>query len=106
MSKKKPIFSEKRIKEIIESLQKRVREHIQKQNEGKLPFFSRMPVTIMEIDHVKAVINRSRSTAQKLMKKVRDDLGKKPRAKVTVTEFCKVTNIPIQDVRQTLNLLT
>jgi hypothetical protein len=106
MSDKKPSFSEKRIKEITLSLKKRVAEHVRKQNAGILPFFSRMPIVVIEIRHVMVIISRERGAAGIFMKKVREDLGKKPRQKVSVTEFCRVTTIPIEDVRQALNLLT
>lgn len=106
MSDKKTIFSEQRIKEITQSLRKRVAEHIRKQNAGILPFFKRLPITIMEIKYVMVVISRSRNIASQVLKDVREQLGKKPRQKVSVTEFCDKTGIPLDDVREALNLLT
>lgn len=103
---KKPRFSEKRIKEITLRLKKKVAEHTRLQNEGKLPFYKRIPITVMEIKYVKLIINRERGAASTLMKEIRLELGKKPRQKVSVTEFCDYTGIPISDVRQALNLLT
>jgi hypothetical protein len=103
---KKTLLSQKRIAEITRDLRKRVSEHRQKQNEGILPFYKRIPITVMEIGHVMLIIRRTRSTAQKLMREIRLELGKKPRQKVSVTEFCNKTGIPIEDVRDALNLLT
>lgn len=106
MSDKKPYFSEERINEIVKNLRAKVSEHMRKQSEGILPYFSRIPVTIMEVPHVMVVIGRTRNIAAKLLKEIRVELGKKPRQKVSVTEFCEYTNIPLHDVRQALNLLT
>lgn len=60
----------------------------------------------MEIKYVMVVIRRSRNIASKVLQEVREELGKKPRQKVSVTEFCDKTGIPLDDVRQALNLLT
>ena len=106
MSDKKPLLGEKRVKEITQSLKERVAEHIRQQRLGILPFFSRMPVTVMENRHVCVIISRGRGAASRLMKEIREELGKKPRQRISVTEFCKHTRIPIEDVRQALNLLT
>jgi hypothetical protein len=105
-SPKKAHFSEKRIKEITERLQKKVNEHRRLQNEGKLPFYKRIPITVMETKYVMLVINRERGTASALMSKIRAYFGKKPRQRISVTEFCDYTGIPMDDVRQALNHLT
>jgi hypothetical protein len=102
----KPHFSAERIKEIVQRIKKRVAEHFQLQHEGKLPYYKRIPVTVMRIPHVMAVIERERGTASALMKEIRIELGKKPRQKISVTEFSKYTGIPISDVRDALNHLT
>lgn len=103
---KKTYFSEKRIKEIVQRLKKKVAEFRQLQEEGIKPFFNRVPITVMEIEYVMLVINRSRNIASKVLAGVRLKLGKKPRERVSVTEFCEKTGIPLDDVRQALNLLT
>ncbi|MCS3795301.1 hypothetical protein [Niastella sp. OAS944] len=102
----KSYFSEKRINEIVKSIRKRVAEHRRLQEEGILPMYKRIPITVMEIKYVMIVINRKRGTASAIMKEIRAALGKKPRQKVSVTEFCNHTGIPLDDVRQALNLLT
>lgn len=102
----KPYFSEKRIREITQRLQDRVREHMRLQSEGKRPYCCRIPVTVMEIRHVMEVLRRSRSTAQKVMKDIREQLEKKPKQKVSVSEFCEKTGIPMRDVQRALDLLT
>lgn len=103
---KKSYLSEKRIQEIVQRLKKQVAEFRQLQNEGKKPFYKRIAITVMEIPYVMLVINRSRNVASKFLQGVREDLGKKPRQKVSVTEFCEQTGIPLNDVRDALNLLT
>jgi hypothetical protein len=103
---KKPHFSEKRIKEIVERLKKQVADFRELQDLGKKPMYKRVPITVMEIPYVMLIINRERGAASALMKEIRADRGKKPRQKVSVTEFCEYTGIPISDVREALNLLT
>jgi hypothetical protein len=103
---KKPHFSEERIKEIVQRLKKQVAEHRRLQNEGILPFYKRIPITVMEIPYVMVIINRERGTASALMKEIRAELGKRPRQKISVTEFSDYTGIPISDVRDALNNLT
>lgn len=103
---KKPHFSEKRIKEIVQRLKKEVAEFRQLQNEGKKPLYKRPPITVMEIPYVMLIIDRKRGVASKLMQEIRAELGKKPRQRITVTEFCKYTGIPISDVRDALYSLT
>lgn len=103
---KKPHFSEKRIKEIVERIKKEVAEHRRLQSEGKLPFRKPVPITVMEIAHIMVVIKRERGAASRLMKEMRAELGKKPRQKVSVTEFSDYTGIPISDVRDALYNLT
>lgn len=105
MPEQKPLFSQKRLTEIVQSLKERIAEHIRQQKAGILPFYSRMPITIIEARHVEIIIRRGRSTAQKVMKGVREKLNKKPRQRVSISEFCKETEIPIEDVRYALNLM-
>jgi hypothetical protein len=106
MTPKKPIFSEERIKEIVQNLRSRVAEHIRLQKAGILPFYSRIPVVVMESRHVMAVLQRERKTAYLVMKDIREKLGKKPRQKISVSEFCQETGIPYHDVQTALDLLT
>jgi hypothetical protein len=103
---KKPHFSEKRIKEIVERIKKKVAEHRQLQSTGKLPYRKQAPITVMEISYVMVVINRKRTVASLLMKEIRAYYKKKPRQKVSVTEFSDYTGIPISDVRDALYNLT
>ena len=104
MPNKKPYFIAKRIKEIIQKLKTKVTGRMRKPGEGIIPYYGRLPVTVMEIRHVMLVLDSKRSTAFTLMKKIRSEYGKKPTQKISVTEFCKFTSIPIDDVRQVLNL--
>lgn len=60
----------------------------------------------MEIPYVMLVTDRKIGVASKLMKEIRAELGKKPRQRISVTEFCDHTGIPISDVRDALNHLT
>ena len=99
-------WRDERIKEIVQRLKKQVAEFRQLQDEGKKPFYKRIAITVMEIPYVMLVINRSRNVASKFLQNVRKDFGKKTRQKVSVTEFCEQTGIPINDVRDALNLLT
>lgn len=105
MPNKKPYFSAKRIKEIIQKLKAKVTKHTREPGEGIIPYYGRLPVTVMEIRHVMVILDSKRSTAFTLMKEIRSEYGKKPTQKISVTEFCKFTSTPPDDVRQVLNLL-
>lgn len=100
------IYSEKKIKQLTQFLRDRVTEHMRLQGEGILPYRSRLPVTVIEIYHIMKIMNRSRSTAQRLMAKVRKKQNKKNGEYVSVTDFCKATGIPKWDVQRALDLLT
>jgi phage I-like protein len=102
----KPHFSEKKINEIVQRIREKVAEHRRLQKEGILPYRKQVPITVMEIPYVMVVINRKRTVASLLMKEIREYYGKRPRQKVSVTEFSKYTGIPIEDVRDALYNLT
>lgn len=102
---KKPLFSEKRIGEIVQDLRNRVAEHMRKQSLGILPYASRIPTVVIENWQVMEILGRKRKTAYLVMKEIREALGKKPRQKISVTEFCEHTGIPRQDVQRALDLL-
>lgn len=99
MPNKKKHFSAKRIKEIIQKLKAKLAEHMRKQSEG-------IPETVIETRHVMVVLDSKRGTTSTLMKEIRAEFGKRPTQKISVTEFCKFTSIPIDDVLQVLSFLT
>jgi hypothetical protein len=101
-----PIYSEKKIKTLTQYLQDRIAEHMRLQRAGKLPYCKRIPVTVIEIRHIMEIMNRSRSTAHRLMSKIRKKLGKKDDEYVSVSEFCEATGLPEREVTMALNLLT
>lgn len=100
------IFSEKKIKQLTQFLQDRIVEHMRLQGEGKLPFYSRIPVCVVEIYHIMTILKRSRSTAHRVMARVRENRNKKDGEYITVEDFCAATGIPERIVQQALNLLT
>jgi hypothetical protein len=101
-----PIYSEKKIKTLTQFLQDRIAEHMRLQRAGKLPYCKRIPVTVIEIRHIMEIMQRSRSTAHRLMSKVRKKLGKKDDEYVSVEDFCKATGLPSFEVQRALDLLT
>jgi hypothetical protein len=101
-----PIYSEKKIKQITQLLRDSVTEHMRLQSIGKLPYASRMPVTVIEIYHIMKILKRSRSTANRVMAKVRKKRNKKKGEYVSVSDFIAATGIPERDVQRALDLLT
>ena len=101
-----PIYSEKKIKTLTQYLRDRIAEHMRLQREGKLPYCKRIPVTVIEIRHIMAIMDRSRSTAHRLMTKIRRKQGKKDDEYISVSDFCKATGLPEWDVQRALDLLT
>lgn len=101
-----PIFSEKRIKQLNQYFKDRVSEVMRLQSEGKLPYRSRLPVTVIEIYHIMKIMNRSRSTAHRLMSKVRKKLDKKDGEYVSVKDFIKATGLDEWSVQRALDMCT
>jgi len=101
-----PIYNEQKIQQLTQYLRDRVAEHMRLQREGKLPYYKRSPVTVIEIRHIMEIMKRSRSTAQRIMAKVRKKQGKKKGEYVSVSDFCKATGLPEWDVQRALDLLT
>lgn len=101
-----PIYSEKKIKTLTQYLQDRIAEHMRLQRAGKLPYCKRIPVTVIEIRHIMEIMDRSRSTAHRIMAKVRKKLDKKDDEYVSVSDFCEATGLPEREVQMALNLLT
>src|SRR4051812_42701832 len=101
-----PIYSEKKIRQLTQYIRNRIAEHISLQVAGKLPFCKRMPVIRIEIRHIMEILNRSRSTASRIMAEIRVKRKKKGNEYISVEDFCAVTGLPQRDVQQALNLLT
>jgi hypothetical protein len=101
-----PIYSEKKIKQITQLLRDSVTEHMRLQSEGKRPYASRMPVTVIEIYHIMKILKRSRSTAHRVMTEVRRKQNKKKGEYVSVSDFIAATGLPERDVQRALDLLT
>lgn len=101
-----PIYSEKKIQRLTQLLQKKITEHIRLQVAGKLPFCKRLPVIRIEVRHIMEILDRSRSTAHRIMADIRVKRKKKVDEYISVEDFCAVTGLPKQDVQQALNLLT
>ena len=101
-----PIYSEKKIKILTQYLRDRILEHQRLQRDGKLPFCKRLPVTRIEIRHIMEILHRERSTAHRLMTRIRKERNKKKGEYVSVEDFCKVTGLPQWDVQRALDLLT
>jgi len=101
-----PIFSEKKIKQLTQYLRARVIEHMRLQGEGKLPYCKRLPVIRVEIRHIMEILKRSRTTAHRIMKEIREKRNKKDDEYISVEDFCAATGLPQHDVQRALDLLT
>lgn len=100
------IYSEKKIKQLTQYLKDRIAEHMRLQGEGKLPYYKRIPVSIVEIRHIMEILKRSRSTAHRIMARVRKKRNKKDGEYVTVEDFSAATGIDERIVQRALDLLT
>lgn len=101
-----PIYNEKKIKQLTQFLRNRVAEHMRLQGEGKLPYRKRIPVTVIEIYHIMEIMKKSRSTAYRLMKRIRKKCNKKDDEYISVGDFIYATGLPERDVQRALDLLT
>lgn len=101
-----PLLSENQIKKLTQYLKDSVAEHMRQQAEGILPYASRTPVVVVDVYHVGIILNKSRTTAYRFMKRVRAKLKKQDDELVSVSEFCKATGLPEWEVQKALNLRT
>src|SRR4051812_48942200 len=100
------IFSEKRIKQVTQSFKDQVVEVMRLQSEGKLPYRSRIPASVVHIREIMIIMKRKERTAQRIMANIRQKLGKKKDEYVSVKDFSLATGIDEHTVQRVMDMCT
>jgi hypothetical protein len=100
-----PIFSPKRIAEIVKYVDERVKLVYRLQNMGLLPCRKPAPKYIVEIDDIMRMINRTERTAQRIMREVRIRCNKTNGEYISVEEFIDKSTIPKETVLRAMYLI-
>jgi hypothetical protein len=100
-----PIFSPERIKELNQLMRDKVKEVMRLQNEGILPFASKLPKCHVERKDVIDILGVKEAQAGRVMAKCRKNANKKRDQYVTVDEFCKTTGLDRRDVQRALDMV-
>lgn len=104
-SPNRPIFSPKRIAEIVKYVDNKVALVYRLQKKGLLPCRKPAPKYIVEIDDIRRMINRTERTAQRIMREVRENLNKTNGEYISVEEFIKESGIPKESVLRAMYLI-
>ncbi|HUP10597.1 MAG TPA: hypothetical protein VM187_00245 [Niastella sp.] len=100
-----PVFSPKRIAEIIKYVANKVALVYKLQDKGLLPCRKPAPKYIVEIDDIMRMTGRKERTAQRIMQKVREKLNKTDREYISVEEFIKESKVPKETVLRAMYLI-
>jgi len=101
----RPIFSPKRIAEIVKYVDERVKLVYRLQNMGLLPCRKPAPKYIVEIDDIMRMLPRTKRTCERIMQKVRQRLEKTNGEYISVEEFIRVSDIPKETVLRAMYIL-
>ena len=101
----RPIFSPKRIAEIVQYVESKVKLVYHLQDKGLLPCRKPAPKYIVEIDDIMRMINRKERTAQRIMQQVREKLNKTKREYISVEEFIRESKVPKETVLRAMYLI-
>lgn len=101
----RPIFSPKRIAEIVKYVDDRVKLVYQLQNKGLLPCRKPAPKYIVEIDDIMRMTGRTKRTAQRIMQEVRIACDKTNREFISVEEFIRESKVPKETVLRAMYLI-
>jgi hypothetical protein len=101
----RPIFSPKRIAEIVKYVDDKVKLVYLLQNKGLLPCRKPAPKYIVEIDDIMRMTGRCKRTAQRIMQEVRIKCEKTNREFISVEEFIRESKIPKETVLRAMYLI-
>lgn len=101
----RPIFSPKKIAEIVQYVESKVKLVYQLQEIGLLPCRKPAPKYIVEIDDIMRMTGRTKRTAQRIMQKVRKKLKKTNREYISVEEFIDKSKVPKETVLRAMYLI-
>lgn len=101
----RPIFSPKRIAEIVKYVDDKVKLVYHLQEKGLLPCRKPAPKYIVEIDDIMRMTGRTKRTAQRIMHEVRIRCNKTNREYISVEEFIEKSTIPKETVLRAMYLI-
>jgi hypothetical protein len=100
-----PIFSPEKIKELNQLMRDKVKEVMRLQNEGILPYASKLPRCHVERKDIMDILDKETAQAGRIMAKCRQEANKKKGQYITVEEFCKTTGLDRHDVQRALDMV-
>lgn len=101
----RPIFSPKRIAEIIKYVDDKVKLVYHLQDKGLLPCRKPAPRYIVEVDDIMRMLPRTKRTCERVMQKVRKRLEKTNGEYISVEEFIRESNIPKETVLKAMYII-
>jgi len=101
----RPIFSPKRIAEIIKHVDDKVKLVYHLQDKGLLPCRKPAPRYIVEVDDIMRMLPRTKRTCERVMQKVRKRLEKTNGEYISVEEFIRESNIPKETVLKAMYII-
>jgi hypothetical protein len=101
----RPIFSPRRIAEIVKYVESKVKLVYHLQEKGLLPCRMPAPRHIVEVDDILRMLPRTKRTCERIMKKVRERLEKTNGEYISVEEFIRVSGIPKETVLRAMYIL-
>jgi hypothetical protein len=101
----RPIFSPKKIAEIVKYVESKVKLVYHLQGIGLLPCRKPAPKYIVEIDDIMRMTGRTKRTCQRIMQKVRKKLEKTNREYISVEEFIDKSKVPKETVLRAMYLI-
>lgn len=100
------IFSEKRIKQLTQLFKDKVAEIMRLQSAGKLPYYKKIPKSVVHTADIMVIMDRSERTAQRIMAKVRKKLNKTLDEYISVKDFSRATGIDEWTIQRALDMCT
>lgn len=101
----RPIFSPKRIAEIVKYVESKVKLVYHLQNIGLLPCRKPAPRYIVEIADIIRMTGRTERTAQRIMQEVRIACDKTNREYISVEEFIRESKVPKETVLRAMYII-
>ena len=101
----RPIFSPRKIAEIVKYVADKVALVYKLQDIGLLPCRKPAPRYIVEVDDIMRMLPRTKRTCERIMQKVRKSLEKTNREYISVEEFIEKSGIPRDTVLKAMYLI-
>lgn len=101
----RPVFSPKKIAEITKYMEDKIELVYKLQEKGILPYCKPAPKYIVEISDIMRITGKCERTAQRRMKKIREQLNKMNGEDISVDEFIEKSNLPAKTVLRAMNMI-